>query len=417
MRPIFILSFVAGAYAVGDSYPFNPSTNPAGFLYSDQTGSTTAWLATGANGVCSTGKNQSPIDIVTDSATIPTNDPGMPMINNLNPKQTYSINIGATDDGTGLTIWQKTFGVDPTDFGVPTLTGGPFDAGDSYNFAFGEFKWHKTSDTLGSEHSIDGTFAPLELQMVFLKSTTAALTGGAAITALTGGPDWYTHVKAVVDYATLDPSAVAVINYQFEIGDTDNAELAEIITKLTGATSGTAADVLTYNMSALINPDNTNMLEDYYYYDGSLTLPTSTSVVADTLTMGCNEIVRWLIPTTKLSLSKAQLTAIQGSGIAGDLNTKHGASLARAIQTNANTVYHRKKPTSTDIWQSLATSLLSVGTFGLVHTFLTQPDTAKALTENPIVDVLADFEQRFVNPVATADQRSAPNHHRHNPQF
>lgn len=417
MRPIFILSFVAGAYAVGDFYPFVTTTNTAagGFVYSDQTGSTTAWLATGANGVCSSGSNQSPIDIVTDSATIPTNDPGMPMINNLNPKQTYSINIGAAADGTGLTIWQKTFGVAATDFGVPTLTGGPFDAGDSYNFAFGEFKWHFTSDTTGSEHSIDGTFAPLELQMVFLKSTAAALTGGSAITALTGGPDWNTHVKAIATAATVDPSGVAVVNYQFEIGDTDNAELATIITALTGATAGTAADVATYNMSALINPDSTDMLEDYYYYDGSLTLPTS--VVADAATMGCNEIVRWLLPTTKLSLSKAQLTAIRGSATAVALNTKHGASLARAIQTNGNTVYHRKKPTSTDIWQSLATSLLSVGTFGLVHTFLTQPDTAKALTENPIVDVLADFEQRFVNPTATADQRSAPNHHRHNPQF
>merc|ERR1719189_3422479 len=362
------------------------------------------------------------------------------MINNLNPKQSYDVNIGksysvqTTDgagteltaeepaDGTGLTIYQTTFGNGATDFGVPTLTGGPFDAGDSYNFAFGEFKWHKTSDTLGSEHSIDGTFAPLELQMVFLKSTTAALTTGAAITATT---KWNDHVTAVGIDATADPSAVAVVNYQFEIGDTDNAELAPIITEMvqivtTGAAdsgiTGAALPVADFNMSALINPDNTNMLEDYYYYDGSLTLPAGDSG-ADKTKMGCNEIVRWLLPTTKLSLSQAQLDAIQASNIAVALQAEQGDSLARAIQTNANTVYHRKKPTSTDIWQSLATSLLSVGTFGLVHTFLTQPDTAKALTENPIVDVLADFEQRFVNPIATADQRSAPNHHRHNPQF
>merc|ERR1719278_1663765 len=133
------------------------------------------------------------------------------MINNLNPKQSYTINTGksfvldsdgsgtpAYADGTGLTIWQEKFGRDPTDFGVPTLTGGPFDAGDSYNFAFGEFKWHETSDTMGSEHSIDGTFAPLELHMVFLKSTTAALTGGAGITATgTAANSWYAHVTTV----------------------------------------------------------------------------------------------------------------------------------------------------------------------------------------------------------------------------
>merc|ERR1711997_96902 len=293
--------------------------------------------------------------------------------------------------------------------------------GDSYNFVFGEFKWHFTSDTMGSEHSIDGTFAPLELQMVFLKSNTAALTSGAAITADDPAANsWNAHVKAVAKAPTVDPSAVAVISYQFEIGDTDNAELATIIAELgtidPTATAGTASPIANYNMSALLNPDNTNMLEDYYYYDGSLTLPSS--VEGDRADIGCNEIVRWLIPTTKLSLSATQLDAFQGSDIADAIHGQQGASLAREIQTNnANTVYHRKKPTSTDIWQSLAPSLLSVGTFGLVHTFLTQPDTAKALTENPIVDVLADFEQRFVNPIATADQRSAPNHHRHTPQF
>merc|ERR1719384_2374247 len=211
MRPIFILSFVAGAYAVGDGYPFDPTANS--IKYNEQTDSTKPWLASGASGECS-GTNQSPIDIVTDSATIPTDDPGMPMINNLNPKQSYTISIGnaaaaavvvsgATTedeefaDGTGLTIWQKEWGIGSTDFGVPSLTGGPFDAGDSYNFAFGEFKWHKTSDTMGSEHSIDGTFAPLELQMVFLKSNTAELaTTGAKIGATV---DWNTHVKKVAE--------------------------------------------------------------------------------------------------------------------------------------------------------------------------------------------------------------------------
>merc|ERR1719266_907553 len=254
------------------------------------------------------------------------------MINNLNPKQSYTINTGksfvldsdgsgtpAYADGTGLTIWQTTFGTGTADFGVPTLTGGPFDAGDSYNFAFGEFKWNKDSDTLGSEHSIDGTFAPLELQMVFLKSTTAALTGGAAITATgtAAANSWYKHVTDVGTAATVDPSAVAVVNYQFEIGDTENAELETIISNMKlietkdAATNGAAITFADFNMSALINPDNTNMLEDYYYYDGSLTLPTGAS--GDKTKMGCNEIVRWLLPTTKLSLSKAQLTEIQGS--------------------------------------------------------------------------------------------------------
>merc|ERR1712154_76831 len=153
-------------------------------------------------------------------------------------------------------------------------------------------------------------------------STTAALTGGSAILTGTGtaAGSWNAHVKAVGTHATVDPSAVAVVNYQFEIGDTDNAELATIIGTLPNI------DVSGYNMSALLNPDNTNMLEDYYYYDGSPTLPSS--VDGDRTTMGCNEIVRWLIPTTKLSLSATQLDAFQGSDIADAIHLQQGASLA-----------------------------------------------------------------------------------------
>jgi len=235
-------------------------------LYSDQTGTTTAWLASGESGVCSTGTKQSPIDIKIAEAKIPTVDPGMPMLNNFSPKQSFSIDFGPMDGGS-LAIYQTNFGIGPADFGVPTLTGGPLDAGDSYNFVFGEFKWHHTTDTLGSEHSIDGTFAPLELQLVHLKSSAAALTAGSTVSDF---PNWNTHVKAVVDASTVpDPSAVAVVNYQFEIDTVDNPALADIITALDVHAFGTAGDITTYNMSALLNPANTNMLEDYYYYDVS----------------------------------------------------------------------------------------------------------------------------------------------------
>jgi len=417
---------VASAYALQDTFPSDPVGDlTVPILYSDQTGTATAWLASGESGVCSTGTKQSPIDIKMAEAKIPTVDPGMPMLNNFSPKQDFSIDFGPAN-GAGLAIYQTAFGVASDDFGVATLAGGPLDAGDSYNFVFGEFKWHHTTDTLGSEHSIDGTFAPLELQLVHLKSNAAAFAAAGSTVLEAGTPvldaNWYNRVKAVVDFSTVpDPSAVAVVNYQFEIDTVDNPALADIITKLELHSLGTGAIGIgtgmpgTYNMSALLNPANTNMLEDYYYYDGSLTMPTA--VAADFATMGCNEIVRWILPSSKLPISKSQLTAIRAATSSGLIEDIQGPSLARSIQTNANTVYHRKKPTSTDIWKSLATSLLSVGTFGLVHTFLTQPDTAKALTENPIVDVLADFEQRFVNPTAAASQRSAPNHHHHTPQF
>merc|ERR1712127_550803 len=260
MRPIFLLSFVASAYALQDTFPSDPVGDlTVPILYSDQTGTATAWLTSGESGVCSAGTKQSPIDIKMAEAKIPTVDPGMPMLNNFSPKQSFSIDFGPAD-GAGLAIYQTTFGAAATDFGVPTLAGGPLDAGDSYNFVFGEFKWHDTTDTLGSEHSIDGTFAPLELQLVHLKSSAAALTAGSAVLATA---NWYTHVKAVVDASTVpDPSAVAVVNCQFEIDTVDNPALADIITALERHDVGTSGylDITTYNMSALLNPANTNML-------------------------------------------------------------------------------------------------------------------------------------------------------------
>ena len=52
------------------------------------------------------------------------------------------------------------------------------------------------------------------------------------------------------------------------------------------------------------------------------------------------------------------------------------------------------------------------GTFGLVHNLLNQEETAKALTENPVVDLLQDIEQRFAGPAAPQERQSF-NHHYH----
>ena len=91
---------------------------------------------------------------------------------------------------------------------------------------------------------------------------------------------------------------------------------------------------------------------------------------------------------------------------------------SRDVQTGARiagiTVNRRKPVTPAKdnaVWRNLAGTLLSVGTFGLVHNLLTQDDTAKALTENPVVDILQDIEQRFVRPAP--QERQSFNHHHH----
>ena len=95
-----------------------------------------------------------------------------------------------------------------------------------------------------------------------------------------------------------------------------------------------------------------------------------------------------------------------------------GDGLFRKIQTGDRiadiTVNHNVAVKTTDdaVWRNLAGTLLSVGTFGLVHNLLTQDETAKALTENPVVDILQDIEQRFVRPAAP-QERQAFNHHHH----
>ena len=49
---------------------------------------------------------------------------------------------------------------------------------------------------------------------------------------------------------------------------------------------------------------NDGGLDEYYYYDGSLTLPADTAALQPT--QGCAEIVRWILPTKKLTMSEDQ---------------------------------------------------------------------------------------------------------------
>ena len=49
---------------------------------------------------------------------------------------------------------------------------------------------------------------------------------------------------------------------------------------------------------------NDGGLDEYYYYDGSLTFPADTAAMQPT--QGCAEIVRWILPTKKLTVSEAQ---------------------------------------------------------------------------------------------------------------
>ena len=175
-------------------------------------------------------------------------------------------------------------------------------------------------------------------------------------------------------------------------------------------TATNQVDAANVNMSSLMMLDQ-GALEDYYYYDGSLTQPSD--VTANNPRSGCAEIVRWIIPKQRLTISAAQ-NLVFSAGIAFSATT---VANSRPIQTGARiagiTVNQRVSTTPKDnaVWRNLAGTLLSVGTFGLVHNLLTQDETAKALTENPVVDILQDIEQRFARPAP--QERQSFNHHHH----
>ena len=70
----------------------------------------------------------------------------------------------------------------------------------------------------------------------------------------------------------------------------------------TAATAGTPTTGK-INMTRLMMV-NDGGLDEYYYYDGSLTFPADMAAMQPT--QGCAEIVRWILPTKKLTMSEAQ---------------------------------------------------------------------------------------------------------------
>jgi hypothetical protein len=155
-----------------------------------------------------------------------------------------------------------------------------------------------------------------------------------------------------------------------------------------------------------------------YSLQGSLTLPFDVIQATADTTAGCAEIVRWIIPTEKIKIGNAQLTRIRAVAAPGGTVLRRGVggahtSNARTVQTNGNDVFRRKSSKKDDsMAKVLASSLLSIGTFGVIQGFLNQPDTAKALIDNPVVHALQDLEQSIFNRAPVVTAREA-NHHHH----
>merc|ERR1711884_320155 len=391
----------------------------AGHVWDVQT--TLEWI----DNSCITGTKQSPIDIVTSAVATPTVDPGALVAKGFNADRPLTWQVAGATGGNPVAVTAQI--TDAALGGTPLLFGGPLET--DYVFSHFEFHFGSTAGTiLGAEHSIDGVRAAMEMHAVFYKNeltfaqeTEAAVPSvAAAALPYTAANSGYSRAVIAATTAPVDPAGVAVVAYQIDVGDS-NPELKILTDAMTATntnagglgadsavfyttadTAGAASTVLTpattanVNMSVLMMLDD-GALEDYYFYDGSLTAPADDAVNTG-LTRSCAEIVRWIIPTQRLTMTAAEMAAF-------NLNTNWGATdfgtaNSRTTQTGARiagiTVNHRVKPVatvkdSTAIWSNLAGTLLSVGTFGLVHNLLTQDSgSAKSAEDlsNPVVDFL-----------------------------
>merc|ERR1712073_73334 len=290
-----------------------------------------------------------------------------------------------------------------------------------------------------------GVFYKNELTSAQETDAAAAAVAAAAL-PYTGANSGYSRAVVAATTAPVDPAGVAVVAYQIDVGDS-NPELKVLTDAMTATntnagglgadsavfyttadTAGAASTVLTpattanVNMSVLMMLDD-GALEDYYYYDGSLTAPADDAV-NNRAAHSCAEIVRWIIPTQRLTMTAAEMAAF-------NLNTNWGAAAtfgtnSRTTQTGDRitgiTVNHRVKPVaaikdSTAIWSNLAGTLRSVGTVGRGHNVLTQDSgSAKSAEDlsNPVVDFLQGIEQRIAAPAVPQERHSY--NHRHHPQ-
>jgi len=208
------------------------------------------------------GNRQSPIDLRPTQE-----DTALPLqtafYDNL-PKEAHLVNNGHT---AKLTTHH-------TSGAIPTMMGGGLPA--KYAFAQVHFHWG-SNDEQGSEHLVDGKAFPLEMHLVHYKASlgniTAALEEGA-------------------------PDSLAVLGFFFQVGDSPNPGLTELIARFSEVREAGAKilDAPKINLNSLLHQAD---LSSFYRYEGGLTTPT------------CNQIVQWTVVKRPLMINEEQLEAFR----------------------------------------------------------------------------------------------------------
>ncbi|XP_015114974.1 putative carbonic anhydrase 3 isoform X3 [Diachasma alloeum] len=218
-----------------------------------------SWTYSGENGpdnwgpTCTTGKHQSPIDIVSEDAI--KDDLG-------------SLKFIRYDFAYEGKLLNNGHSVQITLSGVPLfLNGGGLTS--TYQFEQMHFHW-------GAEHTVDGYQDALELHLVHFEKK-------------------YGNASTAAQYK----NGIVVIAVLFKLSDGDNKDLDPIVqaTEMVAHWIGpSTAEIQHKIIPQLLLPKDTT---SFYRYEGSLTTP------------GCQETVTWFIFTEKLTVSLNQLSVFQ----------------------------------------------------------------------------------------------------------
>jgi carbonic anhydrase len=205
------------------------------------------------------GSKQSPIDIKPESAK--QENMGDITFQGYNTSAGYSYKVNNNGHTVQLSVTS----------GEMMISGGQL-SGESYKLAQFHVHWGSSND-VGSEHTVNGKFYPLEIHLVHYDTK-------------------YANIKEAINHS----DGLAVLGIFAEVGNTPNEALQNFIVSFDRVTNAdTSTNITAFPLRGLL-PSKTN---EFTRYEGSLTTPE------------CLEIVTWTVFKTTISITQTQLNAFR----------------------------------------------------------------------------------------------------------
>jgi len=226
-------------------------------------------------GVCSTGKQQTPVDLCGAKAfdgtapSIKFDSANWDKPNKFNIKNTgHALQLDVTSNAPVLNAGNLAFRV-----GRSTT-----DGDSTWKLAQMHFHWGRSA-TEGSEHYIQGVQYPLEAHFVHFNSK-------------------YPTISDAVSSGNSD--ALLVVGQMYTLGSSESAALTTIGNEASRATTDGVAMNGDVNFAQLVNDK-----ASFYSYAGGLTTP------------GCNEVVTWIVMDSPITITRATMDKLWAVTIPG----------------------------------------------------------------------------------------------------